>query len=299
MDTAAGFSCQTAPSLAERTSIGLGGVALAELRPRGPGCLEKLPELAARIGGRIAPFGRGTDIIAAEGELPLVLVTQTGDWGARVIKESKNSALVRVQAGMRLPALLARASALSLSGLEGLCGIPGSVGGAVAMNAGSYGATLGERVRAVGLFSPRLGLVERSADDFAFAYRSFALRDHPDWFLVTEVTLELKKGDKGKIRAAMRATFADKQAGQPVRAKSAGCVFKNPAPGISAGRLLEEAGLKGLRLGRMRFSPLHANFLVNEGGGAFSEAMQLIELAKEKVKRHSGHDLELEVRLWP
>ena len=142
-------------------------------------------------------------------------------------------------------------------------------------------------------------LVERPADAFAFGYRKCELRGHDGWFLVCAVTLELARGDKESIRSRMREIYQRKQQSQPVTAWSAGCVFKNPAPDAPAGRLIEEAGLRGTRLGGMAFSPVHANFLVNEGGGTFEQAMELIELAREKVRARSGHELELEVRLWP
>ena len=96
----------------------------------------------------------------------------------------------------------------------------------------------------------------------------------------------------------MRDIYLKKQASQPGAAKTAGCVFKNPGPDAPAGRLLDQAGVKGLTVGDMYFSTLHANFLVNEGKGTFAQAMELIELARERVERLSGHRLELEVQLW-
>ena len=97
----------------------------------------------------------------------------------------------------------------------------------------------------------------------------------------------------------MRDVYAKKQQSQPVTAWSAGCVFKNPAPDAPAGRLLDEVGLRGFRLGGMAFSAMHANFLINEGNGTFAQAMELIDMAREKVSQRFGHALEMEVRLWP
>ena len=97
----------------------------------------------------------------------------------------------------------------------------------------------------------------------------------------------------------MAETIAKKRAGQPITARSAGCVFKNPSPEQPAGRLLEEAGMRGKGLGGMRFSEVHANFLVNEGKGTFAEAEALIGMAQAAVLKHSGLSLELEVRIWP
>lgn len=294
-----GFIILDSPSLAERTTIRLGGEAIAEVRISDLSGLERLPGLLARIGGRVRVMGEGSNIIARPGKLPLLLLSLAPVEGPRVIEDKGDSVLLHVPAGMRLPALLAHTAGLGLSGLEGLCGIPGSVGGAVAMNAGSFGAEIGSLTSSIQLFSPLWGLTEREAKDVTFSYRVCEPHGHGGWFLVCAVTLELAKGDKDDIRARMREVYARKQQSQPVTAWSAGCVFKNPASGAPAGRLLEEAGFRGKKAGGMAFSSVHANFLVNEGGGTFDQAMELIETAREKVRGRSGHELELEVRLWP
>jgi UDP-N-acetylmuramate dehydrogenase len=293
-----GLQIADSPSLAQRTTLRLGGRAIAEVRVRDPAALERLADLLSRLGGRCGVLGQGSDIIAADGDLPLVLVRLAAPEEARLVENRGKSALLRVNAGMRLPALLARAAALGLAGLEGLCGIPGSVGGALAVNAGSFGVEFGSLTRSVGLFSPLWGMVERGAHDFAFGYRSCELRGHSGDFVIHAVTLELAWDDSQAIRARMREIFARKRRSQPVTAHSAGCVFKNPAPDMPAGRLLDEAGLRGMRLGGMAFSPAHANFLVNEGGGTFAQAMELIERARARVRERCGLELELEVRIW-
>jgi UDP-N-acetylmuramate dehydrogenase len=156
-------------------------------------------------------------------------------------------------------------------------------------------------VRSARIFSRELGLREVEAEGFAFAYRSCRLKgnDSGGDFLVTEVALDLVREKPGRIRERMDAVFRQKQAGQPMSARSAGCVFKNPHPEHPAGRLLEEAGLRGKQCGGMRFSPVHANFLENAGQESFSQAEELIALAREAVERRSGFFLELEVRVWP
>lgn len=287
------------PKLCERTTIRLGGKALAEVRVAMREDFEKLPGALRKLGGDMRLLGEGSNIIAKDGELPIVIVTKAQVHAPHVTGEDEQYVYLRADAGMRLPALLAAASSLGLTGLEGLTGIPGSVGGAFAMNAGSYGTSFGERTHSVEIFSPHTGFAEKMATDFDFAYRSCALRGHGGWFLAASVTLALGRGDKGAIRAAMRDNYGKKQSTQPVTAKSAGCVFKNPAQGVSAGKLLDEAGLKGMSLGGMRFSPMHANFLINEGGGTYAAAEELLHTAREKVRQHSGHELELEVRIWP
>ena len=288
-----------APLLRERTSIRLGGPAIAEIAISSARGLDYLPDTALRLGGRIEPLGAGTNIIALDQSLPLLLITQTPFHETRIIGEKEERVLIRVDAAQKLPALLGKAASLGLGGLEGLTGIPGSVGGAIAMNAGSYGASIGDWVYNVEVFSPLLGLAELPAANFTFSYRSCRLAQHEGWFLITGATFALPKNERSLIRKRMREVYAKKRASQPVTAWSAGCVFKNPTPETSAGWLLEQAGLKGMSRGGMRFSGVHANFLVNEGTGNSEQAMYLIELARERVYRESGHLLETEVRIWP
>jgi UDP-N-acetylmuramate dehydrogenase len=166
------------------------------------------------------------------------------------------------------------------------------------MNAGSFGVETASRISKVGLFTPTLGLVERHISDFECAYRHCMPRGYQGWFLVTSALLRFQRSSTEQVRARIRETFLKKQERQPVSCKSAGCVFKNPSPETPAGKLLDEAGLKGVSIGDMYFSTLHANFMINAGSGTFAQAMELIELALDRVRAHSGHELELEVQLW-
>ncbi len=293
-----GFIILDAPSLAERTTMRLGGSALAEVRLSPSSNFDSLPGLLSRIGGKVRLLGAGSNLIVRDGKLPVVLVSPSADPSPRVVGETERSVYLWARAGMRLPALIAGASVMGLAGLENLSGIPGTVGGAVSMNAGSFGSSIGPLVRKAQIFSPRLGLMELEGDAFTFSYRKCVLHNHPEWFLLNSVVLELAKGSRPDVRARMREVFRKKQASQPINAWSAGCVFKNPSPEEPAGKLLEQAGFKGKRLGGMVFSSLHANFLVNEGTGTFDQATELIDMARETVRKQSGHALELEVQIW-
>ena len=293
-----GYTVVERPLMSERTTMRIGGEALAEIRVHDPAALEKIPELLKKIGGAPAVLGKGSNLLVTEKPLPLVLVTLDTDRRPYVMMDS-DRVLLRVNADLPLPVLLGKAAKLGLSGLEGLSGIPGSVGGALAMNAGSYGVCMADVTRSAKIFSPQTGIAELAAEEFTFAYRHSSPRAQVDWFIAVGVTVELTRDEPDAIRRRMAETLAKKRAGQPITAKSAGCVFKNPHPEHPAGRLLEEAGMRGKGLGGLRFSPVHANFLVNEGGGRFAEAEELIAKAQEAVKKHSGYSLELEVRIWP
>ncbi len=289
------------PSLAERTTLRLGGRALAEVRVTSRDALDDLPGVLQRLGGSPLMLGCGSNILAADGELPVVVVSVDMDDAPAIVGETAEGVVVRVGAATRLPRLLGQLASWGLSGLEGLAGIPGSVGGAVAMNAGSYGCEFGTVLRSVEVFSPDFGLADVPHESIEYAYRHFGLKGCHGWFVVTGADIVLRRGESAAITAAMRANYLKKKSTQPVLARSAGCVFRNPAPGVSAGRLIDEAGLRGKRIGGMAFSEVHANFLVNEGAGRSDEAFELLQLAKEIVKRRHGMDLTLEVKIlsWP
>ncbi|MDR3176458.1 MAG: FAD-binding protein [Desulfovibrio sp.] len=302
-----GISVNPGPRLSERTGIGLGGRALAEVCLDEVSACEKLPALLDSLGGTPAVIGAGSNIIAADGELPLVLIGLRASRKDPVFVKTGEKILVRAEAALPLPALLRAAAARGLGGLEGLTGIPGSVGGAVAMNAGSFGTETGSLLHGLTIFSPGFGVREIEADEAVFSYRSGSFAGLPfggasggerDRLLVLAATFALVEKGREEVREKMRACYARKKSSQPLAAKSAGCVFKNPSPDHPAGRLLEEAGMKGKGAGGMRFSTLHANFLINEGNGSYAAARDLMDEAVVAVKKTSGLLLEKEVRVW-
>lgn len=244
-------------------------------------------------------LGGGTNILAADGELPVVLVRCGMDGAPAVIGEEGGLRLVRVGAGVKLPRLLVWCMKHGLSGLEGMAGVPGDVGGAVAGNAGAHGMDMGTVLRSVDVFSPDRGFRTLGREDVCCGYRFFGLKDGgKPWFAISGVVLALRPAEPEAIRTALRGNIERKLRVQPVRSWSAGCVFKNPPEGMSAGRLLDEAGFRGRRLGGMCFSGLHANFLVNEGKGSADAALELIRSAQGAVWERFGIQLQTEVKLW-
>lgn len=288
------------PALAERTTLRLGGPALAEVALSR---VDEAPDLAgvlAGLGGKPVVLGKGSNVLAADGPLPLVLVRPAAEPAPRVVRWLPAEVVVRAEAGAGLPKLLGFARAGGFSGLEGLTGIPGSVGGAVAMNAGSYGCETGSVLSRVLVHSERFGLDWRTRDQVEAGYRHFAPYPgiEPGLWLVLAAEFLLRRDEPEAVGRRMRETFAKKAATQPLTAHTAGCVFKNPA-GQSAGRLLDGCGFKGKRVGGMGFSPMHANFMENMGDGTAAQALELIAQATAAVRERHGLDLELEVKLWP
>lgn len=286
------------PDLSQRTTLHVGGTAIAELTLESREDAERLPERLRALGGRPLVLGAGSNILARDGELPLVLVRPRFMEGPEVVGEEGGRALVRVGAGVPLPRLLRFCAAQGLSGLEGLVGIPGSVGGAVAMNAGSHGSETGKNILSIeaviGYSSRRI-----TAEELQFDYRSMRIAGNNEDFIVLNAIFGLTRAERDGISSCMRHNFFKKKSKQPVTAWSAGCVFKNPSPEMSAGKLLDMAGFKGRKLGGMAFSTLHANFLINEGKGNATAALALLQEAREAVLQRFGIQLEPEVRIVP
>lgn len=285
------------PVLAERTSLRLGGTAIAEIRISEAVDAFKLRAACEALGAEPFVIGAGSNLLAADGDLPVVLVRPLfSNILSQRVDEDGNT-LVRAGGGVRLPKLLGKCATWGLSGLEGLCGIPGTVGGAVAMNAGSFGCETGHCLHSLRVYSPALGLVDVPAQYLDFGYRRTEIRGLDTWFFVVYATFALTPSPMDGITKAMRHNFFKKKSTQPMTAWSAGCVFKNPSPENSAGKLLEESGFKGKKLGGMAFSPLHANFLINEGKGSATAAFDLLARAEEAILARSGIALEREVKV--
>ena len=182
-----------------------------------------------------------------------------------------------------------------LGGMEGLIGVPGSVGGALLMNAGAYGTQIGPHVRAVELYRAATGEIETlRGSDIRFDYRhtSFAPDD-----VMLRVKLELPSKPFKEILAGIKVCNEKRRSSQPLNQKSAGCIFKNP-PGGSAGRMIDELGLKGHRVGDAMVSDRHANFFVNTGHASCADMLKLIDEVRERVRSAYGIELENEVIVW-
>jgi UDP-N-acetylmuramate dehydrogenase len=285
------------PRLAQRTTLGLGGRTLAELRADRLADLDGLPDALARIGGRPLVLGGGSNVLAADGDLAVVLV-RLGRGGEPEILPGAAPGKVRVGVfgGYSLARLVAWCGRRGLSGLAGMAGIPGTVGGAAAGNAGSYGRDMAGVLDGVTVWTPGGGIEHFGPQRFSTGYRRFALAGVEGFFMIVQVALAFETASPMAVRQEAGSALAQKKATQPITAATAGSLFKNP-PGDSAGRLLDQAGFRGKRIGGMELSAMHANFLVNRGGGTSDEAFELIDAARSAVRTRFGHELELEVRV--
>jgi UDP-N-acetylmuramate dehydrogenase len=287
---ALGVELRSSAPLAKLTSLGIGGTTdlLVVRRHR---ALPEVIRLLRREGLPHRFLGGGTNVLVMDGELPWV-VLQLASEGPDVRLEG-NSA--RVDAAADLGRMVTYCAKNNLGGMEGLIGVPGTVGGALRMNAGAYGTQIGSFVREVEVYRGRAGEIETlRGEEIRFDYRhtSFAADD-----IMLSVRLELPSKPYPEILQGIRICNEKRRASQPLGQKSAGCIFKNP-PGASAGRMIDELGLKTFRVGDAMVSDRHANFFINTGQATSADMLALIELVREKVRETYGCELEEEVVVW-
>src|SRR5271163_5014136 len=258
-----GVGLKPGTSLAELTSLGIGGTTdLLQINKH-----ESIPDLLSLLDAQRVPhkfLGGGSNLLVGDGELPWVVL----------------------QLASPKP---------DIGGMEGLIGVPGTIGGALRMNAGAYGMQIGSYVRQVKLYRAAARKLETlEGDQISFEYRhtSFAPDD-----MMLAVKLELPSKPFKEILQGIRICNEKRRASQPLGQKSAGCIFKNP-PGASAGRMIDELGLKGLHVGDARVSDRHANFFVNAGTASAADMLSLIGDVRERVAINFGVTLEHEVVLW-
>lgn len=288
------------PSLSAITTLGLGGTCSLELTVSSRDDLAAMDDRIRELGLPVYVVGRGSNIFGLDGSHEAVLVRPAFTDGPAVLGDetADDGVLVSCGAGISLPVLLAFLREKGLSGMEGLAGIPGTVGGAVAMNAGSFGTSTAESLDSVEIWSGGR-LVRLTPDACETGYRHFRPRGLAGSFLVVSAVFRLSRSTSQDVAAGMQHNFQMKKSRQPITARSAGCVFRNPACGVSAGALLERAGFRGRRKGSVALSEQHANFLVNLGGGTSAEALALLEEARTAVRAMAGVELDFEVRFLP
>lgn len=288
------------PSLSAITTLGLGGTCSLELTVSSRDDLAAMDDRIRELGLPVYVVGRGSNIFGLDGSHEAVLVRPAFTDGPAVLGDetADGGVLVSCGAGISLPVLLAFLREKGLSGMEGLAGIPGTMGGAVAMNAGSFGTSTAESLDSVEIWSGGR-LVRLTPDACETGYRHFRPRGLAGSFLVVSAVFRLSRSTSQDVAAGMQHNFQMKKSRQPITARSAGCVFRNPACGVSAGALLERAGFRGRRKGSVALSEQHANFLVNLGGGTSAEALALLEEARTAVRAMAGVELDFEVRFLP
>jgi UDP-N-acetylmuramate dehydrogenase len=278
-------------SLAARTSLGIGG-STDLLVIRRHASLPALFALLQQSGVAFRFLGGGSNLLVDDGDLPWI-VLQLARHDPDVTLEGN---IATVDAAADLGRTVTFCAKHDLGGMEGLIGVPGTVGGALRMNAGAYGMQIGSYVREIQLYRAaerRIVFLRGSDINFEYRHTSFAPGD-----IMLAVKLELPSKPYAEILQGIRICNEKRRSSQPLNQKSAGCIFKNP-PGASAGRMIDELGLKGLQVGDACVSSRHANFFLNAGHATADDMLRLIAQVRDRVRAAFGVELETEVILWP
>ena len=273
--------------MSEITSLRIGGPADIIFYPLGVEDLQLVTAVCQEHGIHCLILGNGTNLVASDKGVREPLINLSRGLDAINVKGQT----IVAEAGIGLSRLLRLCEANALSGLEALTGIPGTVGGALRMNAGSWGVELGNLISSLTVMDAQGEIGEMKRREVKFNYRGMNL---PTEAVILRGEFSLPRGEKKEITKRMRHFLRKKKETQPLAQPSAGSIFKNPA-GIPAGQLIEAAGLKGMRRGDAMISPLHANFIVNMGKAQARDILGLIDMIQKRVYQTTGTMLELEV----
>ena len=277
-------------SLAKDTWYGLGGPADYFIRPK---TAEQLQEVVRRCDDNNVPvrvMGFGSNLLISDHGLRAAVIKLEEEQYKTTEYQGEN---VTAWAGVELSKLVLTCVQKGLSGMEALTGIPGSVGGAVKMNAGGNFGDIGAAVESVTLMDAQGNIFEKSKPELVFDYR----RTNIAAKFILNAKLNLNIGEPDQIMRTVKEIWIYKKNNQPLNTKNSGCIFKNPR-GVSAGALIDRAGLKGLQIGGATVSEKHANFIIAGKGCKSRDVMRLIDAVRQRVKEQFGLELELEIEIW-
>ena len=272
------------------TYLQLGGPAKHFVRPR---TVEQLQAVMARCRQDDLPFhilGGGSNILVRDEGVRGVVLKLDSEAFTQVAIEGPR---LQAGAGALLTTLITHSTRRSLAGVEVLVGIPGTLGGALRMNAGGRAGDIGQVVRRVTVMGTDGTITQRTRDELSFGYRESNIVEP----IILSAELDLEEEDSQEIVQRMRKLWIIKKATQPLSLRSAGCIFKNPR-GLSAGSLLDQAGLKGVCVGGAEVSERHANFIIANQGATARDVLRLIDMMRSKVAERFGVELELEIEIW-
>jgi len=269
----------------------LGGPAAYFARPDQPDVLVALLKRCREHGIAFRILGGGSNVLVRdEGINALVIHLESPFFSDLTVRQN----IVEAGAAVPLTSLISGSARAGLAGLEILTGIPGTVGGALRGNAGGRQGAIGQFVRRATVLDPADEVQVRERDDLSFADRDSNL-DEP---VILSAEFELAEEDPESVVRRMRRIWIIKKENQPYGHQLSGCIFKNPSPDISAGTLIDQAGLKGTRFGGAEVSDRHANFIVAHPGARSDDVLQLIERIRQRVWQQFDYELELQIQVW-
>jgi UDP-N-acetylmuramate dehydrogenase len=287
-----GENIQFDRAMSEYTTFRIGGKADAICFVQGLG---ELQQVFSYLNKEKIPYllvGKGSNLLVRDGGFKGAVIIMRGQL-ATIKQHEKNDRMVLAGGGLTLRDLVRFCSQRGLGGLEFLSGIPGTVGGAVTMNAGAFGRAMGDVVQQVDLVTPEGEFTSRNRSDLTFSYRESSIQEGS---LVVRASLQCSQETSEIVSGRVAEYLTRRKLAQPLDYPSAGSVFRNPS-NDHAGRLIEQAGLKGKKIGGAMISPKHANYIVNTGGAQAEDILRLMEMAKEKVREATGVELEPEIKV--
>ncbi len=293
LETISGITVRRDEPLSRHTTFQIGGVADYYIEPSTAETMKNVLAAAKQCGVRTKVIGRGSNLLFADAGFRGAVISTAG-----MKRITVSDTKITADAGASLTALAKAALDASLTGLEFANGIPGSVGGAVFMNAGAYDGEISQvLIRSTYYDSENGEFVTAEADAHAFAYRHSVYREHPERTVVS-AEFQLKVGDPATIRARMEELMARRIEKQPLEYPSAGSVFKR-YPGRYTAQMIDEAGLKGKQIGGAQVSEKHAGFIINRGGATAADVLALIGFVRAEIRRLHGIEIEPEIVFVP
>ena len=275
------------------TSIGVGGRADALVFPESVAELGRIVAFLRAEGISVFFVGNGTNLIVRDDGFRGVIVSTKGLRAVRVEGRGEGRAAILAEAGASLAEVVALTAREALTGMEFCAGIPGSVGGGIRMNAGAYGSELKDVIESVDLLNGEGNIKSCKRQALQFQYRDLAL---PEGACVAGGVFMLTRGNRDAVEGRIREILRTRSGKHPLQYRNAGSIFKNPK-GMPAGRIIDEAGLKGARIGGAQVSEMHGNFIVNLGSATARDIIGLIEHVQQKVLETKGIALEPEVKI--
>ena len=277
----------------KHTSLRIGGPADLFVIPQN---LPSLKNILIIVNRKKIPFfvhGGGTNTLVRDGGIEGVVISLTSFRKIEILSKNEMNIRIYVETGAPLQSLVNYSQEKGYSGIEGLAGIPGSVGGAISGNAGAFGYEMKDVLVSVSMMDTEGNIKSRGVKDIDFGYRRSNIRSKE---LLLGAEILLKKDIKEHVSAKIKDYLNRKWESQPLSEPTAGCVFKNP-PELFAGKLIDEAGCKGMRIGDVEVSSTHANFFVNKGGAKAADFIRLMEEVNQRVKEKFGVVLEPEIKI--
>jgi UDP-N-acetylmuramate dehydrogenase len=275
------------------TSLKIGGPADIFIIPQDTPSLKNLLIALKREEMPYFPLGGGTNVLVKDGGIEGAVISLKALNSIEVLTEDDEYVYLHAEAGIPLQKLVAFSRKHGYAGLEWLVGIPGLLGGAICGNAGAFGSEIKDVLSSVWLMDANGMLNRHRKEDIHFGYRTSSISIEE---IIVSGELRLRKDTKKALSSRIEQFMKEKRQQQPLSEPSAGCVFKNPL-GISAGKLIDETGCKGMSIGDIEVSRVHANFFINRGNGTASDFLQLMGEVTQRVTRRFGVILEPEIKI--